>query len=612
MAFIIGTAGHIDHGKTSLIRSLTGVDLDSAPEEKERGITIALGFTSLNLEQANVSFIDVPGHERLIRTMIAGATGLDAVLLCVSATDSVMPQTVEHLNILNLLNIPQGIIAITMCDLADEDDIELITEELQELLEGTFLEDAPIIQTSSGSGDAPPFGQQELQIAIQRLVDNTETIDDATPFRLPVDRVFSQKGFGTVVTGTARGGSITNGQIVQILPGNHTAKVRSIQHHSTTVEQATGGRLALNLSGISIDDLSRGSVIVSPDSIASTQIVDLSYHQLSNASDLESGTRVRMLFGSSEALGKVYRIDDAEHAFESDEKGLLQIRLDEPHILCQHDRCIIRRESPLETLGGGHIIDPYAPKIRMRNREDQHQFLIRALNGDSISLLERMNVQGRSIQKHTLLNIDGGVLLGKTYYAPSVVEGLLNRLISVVEQTHVTQPLKMGTTRMELYTDFPFLEKDGLHDLVSLSVQNHQLKDKNGRLHHPSFSVQLSPTQRAEIDKLLQELLDKRLVGLPMKELSTIPKALIHYAFETIQIVRVANTIVHPTCLNNLLGELRQHFEEHQTLSTTEFKEMTQLSRKFSIPLLEWMDENQKTRRNGDVRISGGTLSEDV
>jgi len=612
MAFIIGTAGHIDHGKTSLIRSLTGVDLDSAPEEKERGITIALGFTSLNLDQTKVSFVDVPGHERLIRTMIAGATGLDAVLLCVSAIDSVMPQTVEHLNILHLLNIPQGIIAITMCDLADEDDIELITEELQELIEGTFLEGTPIIQTSSGSTDTPPFGQQELQLAIQRLLKSKENIEDSTPFRLPVDRVFSQKGFGTVVTGTARGGSIINGQTVQILPGNHTAKVRSIQNHNTTVDQASGGRLALNLSGISTDDLSRGSIIVSPDSIVSTQIVDLSYQHLSNASDLESGTRVRMLFGSSEALGKVYRVDEAEHAFESDEKGFLQIRLDTPHILCQHDRCIIRRESPLETLGGGHIIDPYAPKIRTRNRENQHQFLIRALNGDSISLLERMNRQGRSIQEHALLNIDGGVLLGKTYYAPSVVKGLLNQLISVVEQIHITQPLKMGTTRMELYTDFPFLEKDGLHDLVSLSVQNHQLKDKNGRLHHPSFSVQLSPKQRAEIDKLLQELLDKRLVGLALKELSTIPKALIHYAFETTQIVRVANNIVHPICLNDLLVKLRQHFEEHQTLSTTEFKEMTQLSRKFSIPLLEWMDENQKTRRNGDVRISGGTLSEDV
>ena len=618
MAFIIGTAGHIDHGKTSLIRSLTGVDLDTAPEEKERGITIALGFTSLTLEQSTVSFIDVPGHERLIRTMISGATGLNAVLLCVSATDSVMPQTIEHLNILNLLGIPQGIIAITMCDLADEEDIELITEELHELLEGTFLEGAPIIQTSAGiqtssdTDETAPFGQQELQSEIQRLMDQQPTIEDTTPFRLPVDRVFSQKGFGTVVTGTARGCSINNGQTVQILPENLIAKIRSIQHHSTTVEEVVGGRVALNLSGIATADLSRGSVIIAPNSISPTQIVDLEYQHLSNASSLESGTRIRMLFGASEALGKVYRIDGSENIFEEGDTGFLQVRLDSPHILCRHDRCIIRRESPLETLGGGRVIDPYAPKVRQRNKEEQHQFLVRAINGDSISLLDRVQNQGRSIQEHTLLNINGGILLGKIYYGASVVKDMLNRLVSVVQQTHVTQPLKVGTTRMELSTDFPFLQKEGLHDLVSISMAAHQLKDKNGRLHHPSFSVHLSPQQRAEIDKLLQGLLNKQLVGLPMTELSTIPKSLMHYAFESAQIVRVANNIVHPILLNKLLDQLRQHFEVNQTLSTTEFKEMTQLSRKFSIPLLEWMDENQKTRRNGDVRISGGTLSEDV
>ena len=230
MTFIIGTAGHIDHGKTALVRSLTGVDLDSTPEEKERGITIALGFTSMMMDEVEFSFIDVPGHERLIRTMISGATGLDAVMLCVSATDSVMPQTIEHLNILNLLGIEAGLIAITMCDLADEEDIELITEEIEELVAGTFLEDAPIIHTCA---EEAGFGQDSIREYLQTLYNSKASTLDTQPFRLPVDRVFTQKGFGTIVTGTARGTNTQNGNVVHIVPQNIEAKIRSIQQHGT-------------------------------------------------------------------------------------------------------------------------------------------------------------------------------------------------------------------------------------------------------------------------------------------------------------------------------------------------------------------------------------------
>ncbi len=607
MAFIIGTAGHIDHGKTSLIRALTGVDLDSAPEEQDRGITISLGFTSLQVGEQSVSFIDVPGHERLIRTMIAGATSLDAVLLCVSATDSVMPQTIEHVNILQLLGVQHGLIAITMCDLADEEDIELITEELHELVEGTFLEGAPIIETVAGES---PSGLDALTRNIEALISKPRPQVQKQPFRLPIDRVFSQKGFGTVVTGTARGQSVANGSTVSILPEDIEAKIRNIQLHGSSVEETQAGRIALNLSGVSVDTLSRGSVVIVPNSLPVTQIVDIEYQHLDDATALSNGTRVRILFGSSEALGKVYRID-CDQDFEAGDTGLLQLRLDSPHILCKADRCIIRRESPLETLGGGVVLDPYAIKIRKRNQHRQCTWL-QETKENPLALIERVGRTGRTLQECHLLGSTEHIVLGTRGYAPAIVDDLISLLVEAVQDWHRRHPLKKGATKMELQQHFPFLDKTALGDLAQLTLSKGMVLEKNGRLHHPNFSVALTSDQERTIDNLLQVLHSKGLQGSPINDWTDIPKPLFQYALQTALVIRIENNIVAPTHINHLIGQLRTHFEFNTTLNTTEFKEMTQLSRKFSIPLLEWMDENQKTRRKDDVRIQGGMLSKDV
>ena len=609
MAFIIGTAGHIDHGKTSLVRSLTGIDLDSTPEEKERGITIALGFTSMEIENVEYSFIDVPGHERLIRTMIAGATGLDAVMLCVSAVDSVMPQTIEHLNILNLLDIEAGLITITMCDLADEEDIELITEEIEELVAGTFLEGAPIIHTSAqGTG----FGQDAIRSHLQHLYTSKENTSDPRPFRLPVDRVFTQKGFGTVVTGTSHGSNVQNGQTVHVVPGNIEAKVRSIQQHGTVVEESSEGRLALNLSGISVEDLSRGAVVVLPNTLPTSQIIDIEYKHLEGATALDTGNRIRLLFGSSEGLGKVYRVDGDHSTFEETDQGFLQIRLDSPHVLCKGDRCIVRRESPLETLGGGTVLDPYAPKIRQRNRAAQETWLSKVIEGDKIALLARMMRQGRTSEEYSLLDCAGGIRLGSTWYSTEIVGEFKQILIEQIETWQTAHPLKVGASRMEVAPHFPFLDKEGLQTLCKQCIDERLLSSTNGRMHTPGFKVELSPTEQTDLNNRLQRLKATGLEGIAMKEFKDMSKPLLQYALETAHILRVSNQLVHPSFINHLLIQLRRYFEHHTTLSTAEFKEMTQLSRKFSIPLLEWLDENHKTRRSGDLRVSGGMLSEDV
>ena len=604
-ALIIGTAGHIDHGKTTLIHSLTGIQLDQSPEERERGITITLGFTEWQCtETERFFFVDVPGHERLIRTMISGATGLDAVIFCISASDSVMPQTVEHLGILNLLGIEQGIIAITMCDLADEEDIELILEEVEELIEGTFLEGAPIIQTSAKA----PFGQTELTQALLNLSNRSRPPSNTLPFRLPVDRSFSQKGFGTVVTGTSRGTHIHVGDSVQIVPQGLSSRIRDIQHGHDHHQTVQGGlRVALNLSSVATQDIPRGSIVIPSDAYVLTQMVDISFTSLPDAPEIEDGTRVRLLFGASEALGKCVVLNSENHT----DTRFVQIRLDTPHLLCRGDRCIVRWESPLITLGGGVVLDPYAPKVRQKNKLEQFDWLMRINNGDDSALLERVGFQSRTIQEAVLLNITG-TQLGQHVYADDTIESLLNKIDEFILNWHQQHPLKSGLSVGVLQAAIPFLSKEAIQHLSTLALELGRLQVKKGLLHHPTFAVTLNLAQQTEIDKILQQLKVAGLEGLALNTFKDIPTEIIGYLLDNAWVIRVQTQLLHPQHLQYLTQQLSEFFQDNAELSTTDFKTITQLSRKFSIPLLEWMDENQKTLRRGDTRLAGPSLSKEV
>ena len=296
---IIGTSGHIDHGKTSLIRSLTGIDLDSAPEEKERGITIALGFTSLTLDDGRqVSFVDVPGHERLVRTMVAGATGIDGVLLCVSAVEGVMPQTREHFEILELLGVRSGVVVVTKVDLVDEELLELAVDDVEQLIAGSALEGSPIVPYSAISG----VGREELLGHLAEL-SKLERAEEG-PFRLPVDRVFTRDGFGSIVTGTIRSGSVERGQDVFILPEGRKSRVRGLEVHGEEVSRAVAGsRAAINLAGLERDELQRG-LVVSTGAVPCTSMVDVRLTIISTAPELKDGAELRVLLGTSERIGK--------------------------------------------------------------------------------------------------------------------------------------------------------------------------------------------------------------------------------------------------------------------------------------------------------------------
>jgi len=359
-SLIVGTAGHIDHGKSALVRALTGVDPDRLKEEKERGITIDLGFAHLDLGEGLVaSFIDVPGHERFVRNMLAGAHGIDAVLLVVAADESVMPQTREHFHICRLLGIPRGLVALTKCDVADSDLQALAEMEVRELVAGSFLEGAPILRVSSRTGQ----GLDALQDALRTLSRATPPRPDGGLLRLPVDRAFTLRGFGTVVTGTLVSGALAAGEEVEVLPSGRRARVRGLQVHGLAADRVEAGhRTAVNLSGLDVDDLARGDVVTRPGTLRATSIVEAELTLLPGQRALKDQARVRVHIASAEVLARVRVLEGPGIAAGATAR--VQLRLESPSVAGRGDRLVLRSYSPAITIGGAVVVDPLAGKRR--------------------------------------------------------------------------------------------------------------------------------------------------------------------------------------------------------------------------------------------------------
>jgi selenocysteine-specific elongation factor len=362
---VVGTAGHIDHGKSSLVRALTGIDPDRLKEEKERGITIELGFAHCTIGETRVAFVDVPGHERFVRTMLAGVGGIDCVLLIVASDESVMPQTREHFDICRLLGIPRGIIVLTKSDLTDAATRELVRQDVAELVRGSFLEAAPVIEVSSTSGD----GLDRLRDAIDAEAAHAmhRPVDGAA--RLPIDRAFSMKGFGTVVTGTLVSGSIAVDDELAIEPGGLAVKVRGVQVHGRATTRAIAGqRTAINLGGVDLSQVSRGETLLAPATLSVTRRVDAEIDLLPGAKPLKHGGRVRVHHGTAEVLGRVSIAGDGAEV-AAGKSALVRLRLEQPAILTRGDRFILRAYSPAITIGGGTVIDPAPTRPGIRSVE---------------------------------------------------------------------------------------------------------------------------------------------------------------------------------------------------------------------------------------------------
>ena len=600
--FIVGTAGHIDHGKTSLVRALTGRDLDTLPEEKRRGITIALGFTRLDLEGGrSLAFVDCPGHERLVRTMIAGASGIDAVLLCVSAAEGLMPQTREHLAIVSLLGVRHGLVALTMADLVDEELAELAAEEVADELVGTPLEGAQVLVTSAETGQ----GLDELRAALAALP--VDTRRDDGPFRLPVDRCFVMKGFGTVITGTVQSGRVQDGDEVVLLPHGERARVRGVQVHGDDVGGSRAGlRTALNLSGVEREDLPRGTVLAHPDELAATSMLDVRYTHLDDAVPLAAGTRVRLCLGTAEVLAVVDPLEDEQLLPGSDQ--FAQIRTSEPVVCLPGDRFVLRRESPITTLGGGTVLDPWAARIRRRDRARAMDQLGRLEGGDRSVFLERAGAPGLARSLAARRAPDTGALLADVVLADEVLAAHEAALLAALAAWHRDRPLDPGAPRRALRRGrLEALSSTAYSALVARAEAAGTLVVEGPRLRLPDFEVRLTAAHRAAIETMLDRIVPTGLAGQDAGEATKgvdEGDALLAHLVDTRRVGRVGPRVFDGARLRELVGAVRAVLEAEGELTPGRFKELTGLSRKGAIPLLEWLDQTGVTLRKGDVRIA--------
>jgi selenocysteine-specific elongation factor len=630
---VMGTAGHVDHGKTALIKRLTGVDTDRLKEEKERGITIELGFASLSLPDGRLlGVVDVPGHERFVRNMVAGAAGIDLVVMVIAADEGVMPQTREHLQICTLLGIRKGFIALTKIDMVDEEWLTLVREDVREFLGGTFLERAPIVPVSSLTGEGFP----ELIETIARVADEVEEAADVGLFRLPVDRVFTMKGFGTVVTGTLSSGKVTTGEEVEIFPVGLRARVRGIQVHNRVVESAEAGqRTAVNLQGIDRAVIERGYVLAGPDTLDVSQRLDCVYRHLAGAErKAKNRTLVRFHAGTSEVMARLILLDRDE--MEPGGEGFTQFVLESPLAVVAGDRFVVRGYSPVTTIGGGVIVDPLTVKHKRFAEGIQEEF--RHLSGGGevekvAVIMERAGIGGitesRLVVRTGIRRSELRRLLERMFSARqavlidreatrvlsgSVYTGLQEEIIRELKGYHKNFPLKEGLSREELRTTLEMgdgvdpkifgmalrdLEKRGEiiaeKEMTRLTGHCVQLKGEMGDLRGKIDGLYreggLAPPTVKEV---LERFPDRK------KEIVTLIQVMTREG----DLFRISEDLnFHKDALARLREDYRQFLIKEGRATPASFKEMTGLTRKFIIPLMEYFDMTKLTVRTDEHRI---------
>ncbi len=628
---ILGTAGHIDHGKTTLIKALTGTDCDRLKEEKERGITIELGFTSLTLPNGHkAGIVDVPGHEKFVKNMVAGVGGIDAVIMVIAADEGVMPQTREHLDICNLLSIKMGIIALTKADLVDDDWIELVTEEIRSTVKDNFLEDAPVIPVSS----VTMSGFKNLLDELEHLVSDISERPSSGIMRLPVDRVFSMKGFGTVITGTLLAGKIKVGDDVEILPGKIRSKVRGVQVHNQLAESVSAGlRTALNFQGLEKKLLNRGDVVSFPGTIVPTRRVDAWFNHLKSASrPLKNRTRVRFHSGTSEIFCRVILPNSNE--ILPGQSGFIHLVLETPAVILPHDRYVLRSYSPVDTVGGGEILDNLSPKQKRFSDSTIHRFEI-LKSGDVTQalllfcneagpqglefsqILARCGLEEKKLAGLMDSMISRGLIVmfskkPRQISIPGVIKKLKQELLSQLKAHHARHPLKQGLLKEELRIKLPKEMNPRLYSFIIeelvkknminitrefLSLPEHKpvLKDSQKNLRDNIFLLyknggRTPPTRKELIEKLkVQSKAADSILGILVREggLVKLNEEIFYEAGE----------------LNRLVGEIKDQMEKNGEITIKDCKDVTGLSRKFMIPVFEYLDRSKITLRMGDKRV---------
>ncbi|MBF0233209.1 MAG: selenocysteine-specific translation elongation factor [Desulfamplus sp.] len=629
---ILGTAGHIDHGKTSLIRALTGIETDRLKEEKQRGITIELGFASITLSDGNVvGIVDVPGHEKFVKNMVAGASGIDLVAMTIAADEGVMPQTREHMEICSLMGIKYGFIAMTKIDLVDEELMELALEDIREFMKGTFLEDAPIVPISSTTGE----GLDLFRTTLDQICYNIPERPFSPIFRLPVDRVFSMKGFGTVITGTLASGKVNVGETIMVYPSLITSKVRGVQVHGQSVESVSAGtRTAVNFQGLDKELVNRGDILSTPDTLRPSYMVDAHLHYLSsNPKSAKARTKVRFHYGTSEIMGNVILLDREE--LMPGDAASVQIRLEAPVCCVNGDRFVIRSHSPVKTIGGGHILNPVPRKHKLFNQtiinglhalsendpEQSVSFFISqgGFAGLSFADLRIMTNIGDKKLEAVLQKMLASRQITQTdkdkrlFVHGNVFEKLCCDILVKLEQYHLENPLKESMSKQELKSKFrAFKDKDSkLFPLIMARlVKDGSIVQEANNIRLATHQVALQVDLQAVKEKIFGIYKESGLTPPFFRDVCTELEVDQKSARDVLQMLIDEKKIIKTkddlyfdfNAMTQLENRLVEFLIKSGEITTPQFKDMTQISRKYVIPIIEYFDSVNLTIRVGDTR----------
>ena len=629
---IVGTAGHVDHGKTCLIKALTGTDCDRLKEEKKRGITIENGFADMIYGDYNISIIDVPGHEKFVKNMLMGIGGIDMVLLVIGLDEGVMPQTVEHFRILEMLDIQRGIIVFTKRDMTDDEDwIELVKEDARELVKGTFLEGAPEIEVSAFTG----HNIEELKKLIAETIDDSILKDsEGMLFRLPVDRVFTIEGFGTVITGTLMEGSIRPGDEVMVYPDEKILKVRNVQVHNETVDRALAGqRTALNLQGVRKEDLERGKVLARPGSLTPSRFLDLKLELFRDTErTVLNGSRVHFYSGSAETVAKVVLLD--REALNKGESCYCQLKLEEPAALRRNDRFIIRFFSPTDTIGGGRVLDP-SPKRHKRNDEgvlrdlelkdrgtpEEIAELIVKESGLSLPGVSEISLKLNTSPLHTEEILGGLVKEGRiiqvrddSYLHEYFIEKAHEASLEILTEYHRLNRMSPGLPKAEFRSRLgQYLrteDKKLTDEITDILEMRRVLKEKDNRISLFSFEVEMSPEEKKLKERLIRRYRDAAYEMPSLEEILSSEKDrknaahLIETLAEEGLIVRLDHQFyIDGECFEKALQGLKEHISKEGRITLAEFRDMLGTSRKYAMMILDYTDLNHITKKIDDYRI---------
>ena len=620
--FVIATAGHVDHGKSTLVKALTGIDPDRLAVEKEREMTVDLGFAWLKLPSGReIGVIDVPGHEHFIKNMLAGVSGMALALLVVAAPESIMQQTREHLAILDLMQVPKAIAVITQADLGDADQITIVGMEIEDVLKPTHLAGSPILAVSSITGQ----GLEELKAAIDKALDSAQPRRDIGKPRLAIDRIFTISGSGTVVTGTLIDGSLNLGQEVEILPPELKSRIRGLQTHKTQLQQVgPGNRVAVNLVGLSSSDLKRGSVMTNPGWLKPTSSLDASLRLLKDpARPLHHNTEVSLHTGSAEVMARVRLLEKEE--VQPGEATWVQFILEEPLAVVNGDRYVIR--SPMDTLGGGVIVEAHPKERHKRFRPETIENLkarsegkveetvlatLKAKQPQDLSLILSQTNLAKEVALEavdTLLEQRRVVKLGEgkntTLYIEAGWKQVADNILAVVQDYHRKFPLRLGIAKAEISGKVKL--GSHLQDALQLLLKEGKLAEESLLVRLPSHEIKLTPAQQTKINSYLKQLEANPFSPAPDIELD--PDSL-NLLIDRGQLVKTAAGIVFSKDAHDrMVAQILEHIQKNGKITVGEVRDMFQSSRKYVLAILEHMDEKKLTRRVGDERILGGTGS---